>query len=118
MISQKRQTFNDGIMRIYSVSDCSKPGGMPKDELMPKHTLHYKERTVGLDRYYRALQANVHVSFVLRCPKIRDVSTQDIAIPNDGRQYAIRQIQYPEDAEIPVMDLTLERVEKDYAVTG
>jgi len=38
------------------------------------------------------------------------VSTQDVAIPNDGRQYRIVQVQYPEDVQPPVMDLTLEEV--------
>jgi len=46
----------------------------------------------------------------------RNVSAQDIAIPNDGRQYKITFIQYPEDIDPPVMDLTLERIDNNYAI--
>ncbi|MBE6906125.1 MAG: hypothetical protein E7476_07650 [Ruminococcaceae bacterium] len=116
MIQRKAQTHNNGNVRIYAVSDSSESGDMPKDLLTLKQSLRYQERTVGLTRYYAALQANVNVSLVLRCPMLRDVSTQDIAVPNDGKQYAIRQIQYPENIAPPVMDLTLERVEQDYAL--
>lgn len=112
----KAQTFNDGIVSIYSVADISEPGGMPQEGLTLKRSLRYKERTVGISRFYSALQNNVNVSSVLRCPCLRNVSTQDIAIPNNGKQYAIRQIQYPEDIYPPVMDLTLERIEQTYAI--
>jgi hypothetical protein len=44
--------------------------------------------------------------------QIREVSTHDIAIPNDGKHYDIVQIQYPEDIEPPVMDLSLERIKE------
>jgi hypothetical protein len=69
-----------------------------------------------MSRYYAAMQANVQISYVLRCPRLRSVSTQDVAVPNDGAQYAIRQIQYPEDVVPPVMDLTLEAVTSPYAI--
>ena len=80
-------------------------------------TLRYHERTVGLSRYYEALQANVRVQYVLRCPRLTSVSTQDVAIPNDGRQYRIVQVQYPEDVQPPVMDLTLEEVAAAYGIS-
>jgi hypothetical protein len=39
-----------------------------------------------------------------------------VAIPNDGKQYRIIQVQYPEDMEPPVMDLTLEELLQDYDI--
>ena len=66
--------------------------------------------------FFTALQANVRVNYVLRCPRLRDISTQDIAIPNDGKQYRIYQIQYPEDIDPPVMDMTLEELEAAYDI--
>lgn len=116
MIRKKIPNYNDGLVRIYRVENISEPGNMPKDGISRKYTLRYKERTVGLDRYYKALNANVKVSYVLRCGLLRDVSTQDIAIPNDGKQYRIVQIQYPEDATPPAMDLTLEEVKTAYDI--
>ena len=109
MLKSKAQTFNDGIVRIYSVGSA--------EELILEQTLRYKERTVGLSRYYTALQANVKVQYVLRCPLHRSVSSQHIAVPNDGKQYKIVQVQYPEDADPPAMDLTLEEVKAKYDIT-
>ena len=52
---------------------------------------------------------------MIRVAGLASVSTQDIAVV-DGVQYRILQVQFPEDAQTPVMDLTLERVEQVYAV--
>jgi SPP1 family predicted phage head-tail adaptor len=114
MIRKKAQTHNDGVVKIYSVENISPPGGMPKESLVLKEILRYHERTVGNQRYYQAKQAGAKVDMVLRCPLRRNVSGQDIAIPNDGKQYRVTFVQYPEDAEPPVMDLTLERTTQDY----
>ena len=49
----KPQTFNDGVANIYSVGNIACPGGMPKDGLKLKVAyLRYKERTVGMSRYW------------------------------------------------------------------
>lgn len=105
----KAERFNDGVVKVYAVTNAAPPGGKPVEALALKQTLRYKERTVGLTRYYAALQANVRVQYVLRCLRVPGVSTQDVAIPNDGKQYKIAQVQYPEDVTPPVMDLTLVR---------
>jgi hypothetical protein len=112
----KTQTFNDGVVGIYDLGNTASPGNMPVEGLTLKQTLRYHERTVGLARYYTALQANVKINYVLRCPRLRDVSAQDVAIPNDGKQYRITLIQYPEDIEPPVMDLTLEKLAQQYDI--
>jgi hypothetical protein len=58
----------------------------------------------------------VKIAYVLRCPRLREISTQDIAIPNDGKQYRIENVQYPEDIYPPVMDLTLEELTAVYFI--
>lgn len=113
---KKTQTFNDGVIKIYGVQNVADEGDMPVESLTIKKTLRYKERTVGLTRFYEALQANVKISYVLRCLRNRDISTQDVAIPNDGKQYRIVQIQYPEDIYPQVMDLSLEELEQLYDI--
>lgn len=112
----KAQRFNGGTVRIYTVTNSAEDGAKPVETLTLAPTLRYHERTVGLTRYYEALQANVRVQYVLRCPRLTSVSTQDVAIPNDGRQYRIVQVQYPEDVQPPVMDLTLEEVAATYDI--
>ena len=37
MIQRKAQTYNDGIVRIYAVSDSSESGDMPQDLLTLNH---------------------------------------------------------------------------------
>jgi hypothetical protein len=115
---KQTQSFNDGIANIYKVGDVALPGDMPKEGLVFQQTLRYHERTVGLGRYYAALQKNIKVDFVIRCPEVRGLSDKDtdilVATLNGGSQYEIKQIQYPEDVEPPVMDLTLERIGEPY----
>ncbi|ABO51112.1 hypothetical protein Dred_2602 [Desulforamulus reducens MI-1] len=114
-MKQQTQTFNDGIVNIYSVGNIAQLGNMPKEGLTLKvGPLRYKERTVGMGRFWTAMQAQTRIDQVIRVPQIRSVSTQDIAVLMDGKQYEIKQIQYQEDVEPPVMDLSLERLEADY----
>jgi hypothetical protein len=110
------QQFNDGVVRIYEVTNTAPPGGMPTDGITLKQTLRYRERTVGLTRRNFARQDGVVIRYVLRCPLLRDVSAQDVAIPNDGKQYRIWDVQYPEDTDPPVMDLTLEEMRAEYDI--
>lgn len=116
-MQHRTQSFNDGVVKIYAVGNVSPLGSKPKEQLTLKGVLRYKERTVGLTRFWTAKQASVNIRYVLRCPLLRDVSTKDVAIPNDGKQYKIIQVQYPEDIEPPVMDLTLEEVSAVYGIS-
>ena len=107
----RAETFNDGICMIYLVTNSALTGKKPVEVLTAKYIgLRYRERTVGMSRYYTAKQTNTRVDRLLRMQSLRDVTIQDVVMTEDGIHYAIRQIQYPEDVEPPVMDLTLERV--------
>lgn len=118
MLKSEIQAFNDGVVNIYSVGNIAPAGNKPKEGLTIKvGPLHYEERTVGMGRYWTAMQAQVKIDLMIRVPPIRSVSTQDIAIPNDGQQYEIKQVQYPPDVYPPVMDLSLEKVKADYDIT-
>ncbi len=88
---------------------------MPKEGLTLKiGPLRYKERTVGMNRFEAAMQNQTRIDLLLRSQQLRNVSTHDIAIPIDGKQYKVVRIQYPEDIEPPVMDLSLERIDAEY----
>lgn len=108
----KQQTYNDGVVVIYDAQNASTPGRKPVLQLAKKLSLRYKERTVGVTRHFTALQAEVKIDRVIRCQLHKGVTTQDIAQPNGGRYYRIVLIQYPEDIEPPVMDLTLQEVQE------
>jgi len=110
-------------VNIYSVGNTAPSGKMPKDRLKLKvGPVRYAERTVGINRYWTAMQANAKIDMVIRipCTSLRgrsiDVSTQDIAIPIDGAQYRIMQVQKPEDIYPPVLDLSLERLVQKYDI--
>lgn len=107
--------FNDGWADIYRVENRALPGRKPEEHLLPKGRLRYKRRTIGIERHYAALGAGARVDLLLRVPYRPEVSAQDVAVPvPDGRQYRITLVQVPEDMVPPVMDLTLERLEKNY----
>ncbi len=119
-MSLQTQSYNDGIVKLYLVTNTAAAGDMPADGLTLKQTLRYKERTVGLGRFYQALQNNIKVSLVIRTPEVRGLSEKDsdivVAVLAGSVQYRVIQIQYIEDAQPPSMDLTLERIGEAYAV--
>lgn len=112
-MSRNIQSYCDGVVRIYSAHNAGEPGEAPRPCLRLEVALRYEERTVGVTRHYEALRAGDRVDLVLRCQRV-PASALEIAIPNDGRQYQITQIQHPRDVEPPSMDLALRRLDKDY----
>lgn len=109
------QQLNDGQVVIYAVENAAEPGMMPRDHLVKKGVLRYKRRTVGIQRYYTAAQANAKVDLLLRVPYVGEVEANDVAVPTlDGKQYRVSLVQVIEDEMPPVMDLTLERLEVEY----
>jgi hypothetical protein len=112
------QTYNDGAVNVYETINIAQPGNMPVDGLTLKETLHYEERTVGITRFYTAMQNDIKIDMLIRCPRIRSIAAEDIAIPVDGKQYRIVQVQYPEDVVPASMDLSLERLVAEYDIAG
>lgn len=111
--------FNDGLMTVYRVENQAAPGRKPVERLVEKCSLRYSRRTVGIRRHYAALRAGARVDLLLRVPYRPEVSAQDVAVPAlDGKQYRITLVQVPEDISPTVMDLTLERLERDYDLSG
>lgn len=116
MIKQKPQdsAFTDGIVKIYRKRDAAKPGNMPVERPSYLLLLRYHRRTVGSKRFYDAFKYSQKIDEVIRCPLASVVSADDIAeLP--GGTYVIRQVQYPEGAAFPMMDLALERTVSGHA---
>jgi len=113
----KRQSFNSGIVSFYRLENVALPGDMPTETLVKKVTLRYHRRTVGITRIYSAKQAGETVDNLIRCPLIKSIGAEDIAVTEDGAQYLVKLIQYPEDVEPPVTDLTLERLGTLYDIS-
>lgn len=106
--------FHDGLVTVYGVKNRAGPGKKPVEDLIQKGVLRFQRRTVGIRRHYAAMTAGAKVD-LLRVPFRPEVSAQDVAVPTlDGKQYRITLVQVPEDIYPPVMDLTLERLERNY----
>lgn len=89
---------------------------MPNDGLIPKvKKLRYAERTVGMSRYWTALQNQAQITQMIRTQRINSVNVHDVAVLN-GKQYDIVQVQYIQDTEPACMDLSLERLEVEYEI--
>lgn len=110
----RTQTYNDGLCQICEVANIASPGEMPRDGLREKVELRYEERTVGMNRFWTAMQAHSRIDFLIRTPQIRSVSVHDVVVLPGDEQYEIKQIQYPKDVEPPSMDLSLTRLETRY----
>lgn len=110
------QSFNDGIVEIYSVQDGAAPGYRPVPMLVRKGALRYQERYLGINRLYSGRQNQVDIQRILRVQKVPGVSNQDVAITEDGQQYRIDSVQNVLDVYPPCMDLTLAAVKERYEV--
>lgn len=110
------QTYNDGILTVYAVTDDAAPGYQPTERLSEKGRLRYEEQRLGLNRLYLARQAQVEISRVVRTMRRPEVSPQDLAITEDGTQYRIDTVQVVKDVWPPSMDLSLVRITENYEV--
>ena len=112
------QSFNDGLVTVYRVTDGAQPGRLPVPVLEKKLTLRYEERQLGIQRYYSARQNQVKIERVIRVPRTGRVSSQDVAVTGDGRQYRVDWVQSVRDVYPPSVDLTLAAVEQGYKLPG
>ena len=110
------QTFNDGVVTIYAVTDAAEPGRKPVEKLTAKVLLRYEEQRLGIQRFYSGRQNQVEVERVIRVPRTGKLSSQDVAVTEDGKQYRIDLVQRVMDAFPPAEDLTLVRVTQNYEV--
>lgn len=101
------QCYNDGFLRVFTVTDSAAPGYQPVETLTEKILLHYEERRAGLKRYYEALQNQIRVERVVRVPHAGGVSSQDVAVDEKGRRYRVDLVQFVPDVYPQSDDLTL-----------
>ena len=113
---KKIQNYNDGIAKIYSVTDLTTTVSKPVQKLTLKRELRFESRYVGYGRYYTAKQANVEISKIIRIQRQLDITTQDVVVLADGYQYRIEQKQSVLDVEPPSEDLTLTLIASPYAI--
>ena len=107
----------EGLLTVYNLKNTAEKGLMPKEELVKLCEEYYGERTIGVTRQYAALGADRRVDLLLRIWRNNDVFPGQYVIPDDGMQYRIDFVQNTKDEDgLPVSDLTLVRLEKNYDV--
>lgn len=110
------QGFDDGIVTVYAVTDIAKPGYQPKPGLKKKLTLRYEERRLGIQRLYSGRQNQVEIERVIRAQRAGNISNQDVAVTEDGKQYRIDTVQSVNNVYPASVDITLAKIEQKYEV--
>lgn len=109
------QQYNDGMVKIYTIADTAQPGYQPKEQLTLKYTLAFEERTLGINRLYLSRQNNAEIKRVIRVQRV-NISSQDVAITHDGKQYRIDTVQAVQGVYPPSLDLSLKAIEQNFEV--
>lgn len=119
-------TFDDGIVGVYELTKIKIPGKMPTDGLTEKERFYFGYETLGINRYYTALQANQSIEAVLSIPgwntikantHIAIIADADGVIDADSAQYRIVMVQPTTDEDgLRITRLSLERLGENYAV--
>lgn len=107
------QTFNDGIVTIFEVTDTARPGYQPEETPKAKGILRYSEQRLGIQRYYAGKQNQIDIQRVIRVPKATGITNQDIAVTESGEKYRIDLVQSVQNVWPECMDLTLKRYEQE-----
>lgn len=114
---QISQSYNDGMVRIYNVTDVSAAGLKPSEGLELAVTLPYAEKKLGISRYYSAKQNQIEVERVLRVPAACAMNNQQVAICENGQKYRIDLVQLAEGIYPKSYDLTLAKITQNFAGT-
>lgn len=112
------QRYNDGVVRIYSVEDTAAPGYAPVETPTLKITLRYEERRLGITRYFSGAQNQMQIDRVLRVQRAGKITSQDIAVTEDGQNYRVDLVQSVPDVWPESMDLTLSKIEQIIETEG
>lgn len=110
------QNFGDGVVKIYTVTNSAQPGYQPVPALTLKCVLRYEEQRLGIQRYYTGQQNQIQIERVIRTLRYGDVTNQDIAVTESGKQYGIDLVQTVTDVYPASQDITLAKIEQQYEV--
>ena len=106
------QTYNDGIVKIFTVADGAQLGYQPVIKATRKNKLPFEEQRLGINRLFLGRQDRVEIERVLRIPRI-SVSTQDLAQTHDGKWYRINSVQSVDGVSPASWDIALVALEQN-----
>ena len=112
-------TYDDGILTVYRPQNTAGPGDQPQPGLTFRGRYYYSISSLGVTRYYAAMQAGQDVAAVVAVPGWSDIMTNDIVVLDEqpGRQYRADMVQ-PETDEMGLknMRVTLGVLSVDYQI--
>lgn len=101
---------DDGIVRIYSLTDSRTNGLMPQMTKTLQSQHFFEFRTVSFRRYFEASGVNMQVDHVIRIWEDRTIQTNMLR-QIGSEYYRIIQVQHLfDDDNLRVSDLSLQRV--------
>lgn len=110
--------FDSGTSIFCRLENKAKVGNMPNGHLVPFTHHDFGERVVGYGRQYAAKGINEQVDMLIRFWQDRSIRIGMYAII-DGEQYRIDNVQHLYDDDgLKVTDVTLQRLEDLYDVSG
>lgn len=109
-------TLDNGVLKIYKVTNGASGGAMPSDALQFKTAVRFSFSTFGVTRYYAAKQAGVEINSVVDVYFDENIKVNDIAVFENGQQVRIGMIQTYREDGVMFQKLTLERMDACYEV--
>lgn len=110
--------LDDGILKIYKI--ISKKTSMGKVEKVLKYydEAWYGINNTSISEYYKAKQADVNIEMRIEILQNKGVKSNDVIII-DGAQYTVGRVYHGVDEDdIPIKDITLEKVVNNYEFEG
>lgn len=108
------QAYNSGVAKIYSVEDHAAPGYAPQPQPTLKGALRYEEQRLGIQRYYAGRQNQIEIEKVIRVPAGFAITSQDVAVLENGEQYRIDMVQTVSGVYPASLDLSLAVIVQRY----
>ena len=110
------RVYDSGTLSLQRGVNTAPPGGAPVMELTEVWGSYYEARTVGVQRYYTAMEHAARADAVVRVPRYYGISpdTDRITLTpvdyQDTGVYKVLQVQQILDEDgLPATDITLER---------
>lgn len=107
-------SYDDGVLTVFTSKNGSADGTIPKKVLQERFQSFYEFSTVGMQRYYTALQNNQRVTDAVKIPDRRHISTDDTVQLEDGMYYRVLQVQWITEKNEQKTLLSLERIGDNY----
>lgn len=112
-------TFDDGILKIYTVTNRAEPGERPVKKLELKDQYYYGFYELGITRFYEAKRADQLIESVVNVPGWNDIRVTDLCELDDSSLFKVQMVQKTLDEDgLQIMRLSLERVTEGYEMPG